>query len=155
MFTRFKIGGIKVTFTVARVVKVIGVNSTLNDGNHIIMWDFDHKTLREIKRELGRVQIIYQLPDIVILRSSEPDNYIAYCFKRCDWVESMRIVLSTEGIDLNFFKYGVYRGHWTLRVTEKLDTYPYRVGVLHGYSKPDVDFEDLRSWVRYETLGGK
>lgn len=155
MIKRVTIGDIRITFTVARVAKVIGVNSTLESGSHIPMWDFDNVPLDYVKDALRKVQARYFLSDIYILRSSEPDNYIAYCFTAKDWHDVVMIIAQTEYVDWNFFKYGVYRERFTLRVSAKKDGLPYLVAKLDGYDKPNCTPEDLNSWVRYETLKGE
>jgi len=37
-------------------VEVVGVNSTLRDGSHVIFWDFDNTTLADVKDALLLVQ---------------------------------------------------------------------------------------------------
>jgi len=152
MIKRVTIGDLRLTFTAARITKVIGVNSQLDDGMHVLMWDFDNVLLRDAGDALRRVQTRYFLSDIYILRSSIPDNYIAYCFSSQDWRKAIEIIAQTEFTDLNFFKYGVYRGRFTLRVSAKKEQRPYLVAKLPGYEQADCFIEELNSWVRYETL---
>jgi len=155
MIKRVTIKDLRLTFTAARITKVMGVNSQLDDGSHILMWDFDDVPLDLVKQALSRVQARFFLSDILILRSSEPNNYIAYCFTAKDWRDVVMIIAQTEYMDWNFFKYGVYRGRFTLRVSPKQVEKPYLVARLEGYDKPDCSPEDLNSWVRYETLKGR
>jgi hypothetical protein len=152
MIKKFRIGRWRFTFTFAPVVDVIGVNSVLPDGSHILMWDFDDVDLETVKWSLAWVQWRYNLPAIYILQSSENEHYIAYCFKKVSWRKAIEIIASTPNIDLNFFKYGVYREKFTLRVTPKADKKPRLVCILDSQVLPDASIEDLKSWVKYETL---
>jgi len=152
MILRCTIGNRRLTLTWARIAKVIGVNSELGNGQHILMWDFDDINLDVVKQELRIVLTRYCLSDIHILRTKEPDNYIAYCFTALDWRRAIEIVAATGAVDLQFLRFGVYRGHFTLRVTPKGKRTPYLVDRLDGYTLPTCTPLDLRSWVRYETL---
>jgi len=149
---RIKIGNYRLTLTCARVARVIGANSNLEDGRHILMWDFDEVPLEDVKAALRRVQVRYFLSDIHILRTKEPDNYIAYCFTANEWKIAVEIIAQTSHVDWQFFRFGVYRGHFTLRVTPKGERTPYLVCRLDGFEMPDCTPLDLKSWCRYETL---
>lgn len=155
MIKRITIGDTRVTFTIARITKVIGVNSRLDDGRHILMWDFDDMPLDRVAEALRKVQARYFLSEIYILKSSEPNNYIAYCFTAKEWQEAVEILAQTKGVDENFFKYGVYRGRFTLRVSEKNGERPHLVTKLEGYDLANCSVKELNSWVRYETLKGR
>lgn len=154
MIKRFNIGQVRFTFTCAKVTKVVGVNSELGEGKHILMWDFDNVSLDEVVKELRAVQADCILPDIHILVTKEPTNYIAYCFARTDWRVAVYIIAATRLVDWNFFKYGVYRGRFTLRVSPKQGRAIKHKLTLKGYRPPDCTIKDLKSWVRYETLAG-
>jgi hypothetical protein len=149
---KFTLGRWRFTFSMAPITEVVGVNSILPDGNHILMWDFDDTRLDDVLYALARVQVIYRLPDIYVLETKPYTNYIAYCFKRVPLQKAVEIIAATRGIDWNFLKYGVYRGRFTLRVTPKLGRRIKRVAVLHGMTPQDVELRELQSWVRYETL---
>lgn len=142
----------RMTLTIARVAKVIGVNSELENGRHILMWDFDEVPLNEVFHDLRVVQTRYLLSDIHICRTKEPDNYIAYCFSSQDWKTAVEIVAQTHTVDWQFLRFGVYRGHFTLRVTPKNDREIKPAIRIEGYELPDCKPSDLKSWVRYETL---
>ncbi len=152
MIKGFTIGKWKIAITIARHARVIGVNSELEDGRHILMWDFDDVELDKVKEALWRVQSKYWLSEIFILRTKEPNNYIAYCFRTKEWPRAVEIVVSTEGVDWQFIRFGVFRGKFTLRVTPKGERTPYLVDRLEGLCSPDVSPQELKSWVRYETL---
>jgi len=152
MILRFRVWKWRFTFTFAPVVDVIGVNSKMRDGRHILMWDFDHLPLAAVIAILTELAYRERLPDIFILESSKPDNYIAYCFHACSWWDSKRIIASTPKVDEQFFKYGVYRGYWTLRVTMKDKYHPKLVYTVYSVYSNTARVDDLDSWVVYETV---
>jgi len=152
MIKRLTIGNYRLTLTFARVAKVIGVNSQLENGRHVLMWDFDDVELANVVEDLKRVQIKYFLSDIHILRTKEPNNYICYCFTSQDWRRAVEIVAQCHYVDWQFLRFGVYRGHFTLRVTPKNERTPKAIYRLIGYDQPDCKPEELTSWVKYETL---
>jgi hypothetical protein len=152
MIKRITIKNIRMTFTIAKVAKVIGVNSNLEDGRHILMWDFDDVSLNKVEDVLKEVQFHYQLSDIFVVETKSDTNFIAYCFTALDWRKSVEIIASTPRVDYQFLRFGVYRGHWTLRVTPKNGRKPKFVARLLGLMKPTCSPKDLKSWVKYETL---
>ena len=131
----------------------MGVNSRLDDGRHILMWDFDKHSLESVVEALRVVQTRYFLSDIHILETNkEEHNYIAYCFTQTEWQRAIEIVSATYGIDWQFLRLSVYRGWFTLRVGAKKSGLPHIIKRLEGYCLPDCTPEDLREWVEYETL---
>jgi len=149
---RWKFLGYRVTFTFAPVVEVQGVNSRIDDDHHILMWDFDNHPIEIVAYALRVVQRHWNLPDIRILRSSKGKHYLAYSLMRTPWPLAMRIIAATDGIDLNFFKFGVYRGHFTLRTSKKKGQQPHFVRLLPGERRETVKIGELKSWTTYETL---
>jgi len=145
------LGRWRFTFSFAPVTKVVGVNSRLPDGQHILMWDFDDVDLKTVRDSLLIVQQQYLLPNIYILQTND-HNYIAYCFRAYPWRKAVEIIAATPFYDWNHFKYGIYRGYFTLRVTPKCGREPRLVEVLRSPQKEEVDVTQLRSWVEYETL---
>jgi len=82
------------------------------------------------------------------METGKPDHYIAYCFRRSPWKVSVAIVACTDFVDANFFKYGVYRGRWTLRVSPKETGRPRLVKVLHSPMLETATISELKSWVK-------
>lgn len=152
MIIKIRICHWRFTWTFAPVTDVIGVNSTLPEGDHITMWDFDDVPFDIVYDSLLEVQCLNQLPNIYILNTGKADHYIAYCFKAVPWQKSVQIVAETMGVDHNFFKYGVYREHWTLRVTPKEGRKPKLVKILWSKIPEDCSIDELSSWVK-GTLG--
>jgi hypothetical protein len=152
MIFKMRIGHWRITFTIAPVTDVIGVNSLMPDGNHILMWDFDDVYLYDITAVLRMIQHKYHLPNIYILTTGKKRHYIAYCFKRLPWQRVVEIIAATPLVDPNFFKYGVYRDHFTLRVTPKEGRKPKLAEILWSTVPRDCSIDELNSWTKYETL---
>lgn len=155
MIKRIDIGALRFTWSIAAVIKVVGVNSYLDDGQHILMWDFDDIDIVKIKNALRVVQTRYFLSDIYILETREKKNYCAYCFTAVDWRRAVEILAATNHLDMKYLKWCLFRGRFTLRVGPKMGRTSHCVCVLDGWELPDATVDDLRSWVIYETIGGE
>lgn len=151
MIKRLTIGDLRFTLSCARITQVIGVNSELKDGNHIIMWDFDDVSLDDVKNTLAWIQARFWLSEIIILKTKEPDSYNAWCFTRLPWQRAVEIVAATDHVDWGFFRYSVWRYHFTLRTSPKNGRDSKVVARLEGYELPTAKIEDLRYWIEYET----
>ena len=136
----------------APITNIVGVDSTLPDGNHIIMFDFDATTLNKVITEMLKVQMVYKLPTIYITETSPDTGFHAWCFKKVSWMKLIEIMAFTKGIDWNYFKYGVYRKHFTLRVSSKCGRIIKPITKLPSPVPEDVTIHELRNWVQYETL---
>ena len=155
MIKRIDIAGLRFTFSFSSIIKVVGVNSYTGDSLHFLMWDFDHVKLRDVIRALKTVQTRYGLSDIHIAKTKDDGGYHAFCFSTVDWQRAVEIVAATEFVDMKYLKWSVFRGRFTLRVSEKMGRIPHKVALLDGYGMPDVTIRDCKSWVIYETVGGK
>ena len=152
MILKLTIFNWRFTFSCAPITKIIGVNSILPNGNHILMWDFDDITLNNVVAALLITQRTYNLPTIYIMETKKDKNYIAYCFKEVTWRKTIEIITYTKGVDYNFIKYGIYRNKFTLRVSPKCGRKPKLVYKLFSDEPEDVKIKDLKSWVQYETI---
>lgn len=152
MIIKITIGSWRFTWSMAPITEVIGVNSNLPDGNHILMWDFDFADIFAIKLELEAIQKRFKLPNIYILKTSPKQGYHAYCFHAVSWKKCVQILASSYMIDWNYFKYGIYRGHFTLRVSPKCGRVIKPFITLLSNVEEDAVIKDLKSWVQYETL---
>jgi hypothetical protein len=148
MIFKLRIFSWRFTFTLAPVTDIIGVNSRLSDGDHIIMWDFDDVELCLVAATLKWVQKHFELPNIYIMNTGTQDHYIAYCFERCCWHKSVAVVAETNFVDPNFFKYGVYRERWTLRVSPKESRKMLLVKTLYSPISESASIAELNSWVK-------
>jgi len=152
MIFKLRFGKWRLTITLSPVTDVVGVNSKLKDGTHILMWDWDNKTLEKVIAGLNIVQLIYDLPNIYILESKAKCNYMAYCFVKVTWQQAKEIVAATPGVCENFYKWGVFRGKFTLRVTPKSGRWPKLVHILTSPRPEECTPNDLADFVKYETL---
>ena len=152
MIVKFTIGCWRFTSSMAPIVNIIGVDSTLDGDDHIIMWDFDAAIYTDVRNELLKVQRVYELPNIYISETSKDSGYHAWCFKRVSWRKLVEILAFTHLIDWHYFKYGIYRGHFTLRVSTKCGRKKRHVEILRSKVPDDVTIHDLKKWVNYETL---
>ena len=154
MIIRIRIGNWRFTFTLYQITDITGVNSLLPDGNHILMWDFDDVPLEIVQSELGIIQSIYDLPTIYILNTGKPNHYIAYSFAKCTWRLTVEILAATPHICEDYFKWGVFRKRFTLRVTPKEGRKPKLVALLYSKTPEDVNVSELTSWVK-DTLSAR
>jgi hypothetical protein len=154
MHTIFKLrfGKMKLTITLSPVIDVIGINSLLPDGNHILMWDFDEVPLSFVKKALRVQQLMHMLPQIRILETQKDRGYIAYCLTRCPFNKAIEIIAATQYICFNFLKWGVFRKRFTLRISHKHGRTPHLIHVLDSNIIEDVLIGELSSFVKYETL---
>jgi hypothetical protein len=149
---KFKLGKWRIAIGILPTVRTVGVYSSLPDGNHILMWDFDDKPLDLVEAELVWTQLNYALPRIYILNTGKKNHFIAYCFKRVSFELAREIIASCHDIDPEFYRLGVYRGRWTLRIGPKCGRVPKLVKVLESKIPEDVDIKELRDFVKYETV---
>jgi hypothetical protein len=152
MIIKLTIGKWRFTFSVAPTTKVVGVNSNLPDGNHILMWDFDTGDYDSIKEELRWMQAMFNLPNVYTCKTGKKHGYHAFCFKALPWRKCVEILAATPTLDWNYFKFGVYRGHFTLRVSPKHARQITYLETLHSGIPEDCKPDDLQNWVQYETL---
>lgn len=154
MFLRLTLPGQRrLTITLAQVEEVVGVNSLIAEDSHILLWDFDNTPYHEVYDSLQHVQARDSLPDIELFKSrSDAENYHAYCFKLLPWKIAVGIIATTPLVDWNFLKWGMVRGKMTLRIGPKGSSIPHQVAMIPGSVKADLGWQDLPSFVNYETL---
>ncbi|KKM68435.1 hypothetical protein LCGC14_1460890 [marine sediment metagenome] len=143
----------RMTFTLAKIIKVMGVNSEYQPGQHVLMWDFDGESLETVVEELSWAQKRYNLPPVHIF-SGRPggESFHAYCFKLVGMREMLRVLAETPSVDYGFLKWTVFRGHATLRIGPKDTHIPFQIMVLPSAVAPDIEPKALASFVEYETL---
>ena len=148
---RRRIGNFKFSLVMGTVRDVKGVNSSLHNGGHIIMWEFDEPDYTKVERWLWTTQAFHGLPAIHVSQSHPGGGYHAYCLKRVEWIESIAIVAKTEGVDPGYISMCAQRGHWTLRITDKGSGIPKFVATMPSGWPETVDPYELTSWVNYEV----
>jgi hypothetical protein len=148
---RVRLGSFTFAFHFAKITRVTGVLSRRFDGSHFILWEFDDYTLVQAKKALRAVQKGFHLPDIFIASSGRGDHYHAYCFTPVSFRLLVRILASTDGIDLKFLRWTLYRGEATLRIGPKAGRTIAWVGHLPSrvpYTIPKGGFR----FIEYETV---
>jgi len=155
MLFKARIGNWRIHFSMAYVYDVIGINSQLPDGKHILMWDFDKDTPEEVIYHLAVIQQFFNLPKICILNTGKINRHIAYCFKRVTLQKATEIISATAGVCWGFLKWGIIRNKFTLRVTPKCGRKIHLVDILHSNVPEDAKPQELQNWVQYETLHDK
>jgi len=149
-----RIGPIYVHLLVRRVYDVTGINSKLEDGRHILLWDFDEKPLDLISAELEAIQAKHCLSAIYIVNTGLEDYYHAYCFTALDWVKCREIIASTPTVDRIFLALGIMRGYFTLRISPKRNRKFKLAKVLESSVEPEVNPYSLGSFEEYFTSRG-
>jgi len=152
MIFKIRFGKWRLTITLSPVINVIGVNSLMKDGTHILMWDWDNTTLEAVIAGLNIVQLLYDLPNIYVLESMPKRNYMAYCFAKVTWAKAKEIIAATPFVCENFYKWGIFRRKFTLRITPKEGRWPHLVHILTSPRKEECTPHDLEDFVQYETL---
>ena len=152
MIARWKLWKWRLTFTAAKVVNVIGANSQIDKDEHVLMWDFDGIPLAKVKKALQFIQTHFELPEIRIFRTSPGTNYQAWCYKRVSWWKAKMIVARTHYVDEGFYRFAVFRGHFTLRTSDKQGRRIRLIATLPSKVPEDAHEFALISWTKYETL---
>ena len=148
---RFRHGEWRVGGYLYRVQDQMGVNSQVGPDAHALLWDFDNIALDQVVASLVSVLRFYDLPQIRVVAGSAPGRYHAYCLARKTWIETVRILAATEGICWRFFRFGVARGKFTLRVTGKNNQFPRTLIRIPSAKSETVMLDELSSFVRYES----
>jgi len=132
-----------------RVTKRTGVNSRLDDGNHFLMWDFDATPEGKVIESLAAVQERFQLSNIYLMGTGVTGYYHAYCFTRRSWADTLYILASTERLDEMYFRIGVIRGYFTLRISGKQGETMNGVCCLASGVPETVDPANIRDFCEY------
>lgn len=152
---RKRIGRLKFSLVVGTITQVQGVNSTLENGGHIIMWEFDETDFYKVRDWLLRAKALWKLPAIYLSQSHPDGGYHAYCLARLEWLQTVAVVADTPGVDPGYVSMCAMRGHWTLRLTDKGRGRPEFICKLESEYPDDVTPSDLKSWVNYEVWSSK
>lgn len=135
--------GYELTFELNKVVKQTGVCSKIgNSDKHIFMADFDNIALENVKKQLLNIQNYYVLSDVVILESSK-NNYHAYSYVARDFNEICKMLLDLPDVDETFFRLGVARGYWTLRISDRKNSKITKVYTLLSRKSYEMSPLDL------------
>lgn len=137
---------------VCSLQQTVGVNSTLGDGEHIIMWDFDQGTEVEVYSALWNTIRHYGLPQAHMVQSS-PGRWQGYCLVALPWEKVVGVVASTPLVDLVWLAHCILRGYLTLRVGVKDGHLPRAYAVIASPARETVKREQLRNLVCYYVEG--
>lgn len=153
MRVRLAVRGWEAFLSVGRRHKTKGINSVLPDGRHMLMWDFDDVPFRKVHNELTRLRTQYGLANIHVIQSSAEGCYHAYCFQSRKWADVLRILADTHYLDQAFFKIGIMRGYFTLRIRNKRGFHFTPIEVIGGPGIEDVNIDQLTT-LEYWTKKG-
>lgn len=127
----------------SRLEKRNGLCSQIYGTNkHILLWDFDHVSLKKLCENLSFLQYKYELPKIYILKTSI-SGYHAYCFKSYDLKDVIHILSDTIDIDDTYLRLGMVRGYYTLRFSGRQDGKPKLVKILESNFPESVSPIDI------------
>lgn len=122
-----------------KVEHLEGINSKLKRkiDQHIILFDFDDMPIKNVMNSLKITQKKYDLGEIFIITDRE-NSYRAMCFKTVKFIELLKILIDTKGIDEYFIRYTARKGEATIRTTTKKGRKDIIIaGYLEGkYYKP-------------------
>ena len=155
---KIEIGNIRFRFdcSISKLADVDGINSNIfflgeANGNHILLWDFDNTPLQIVIDDLRCLQHLFDLPKIHIIESS-PEHYHAYCFSEQRKSEAIYILSLSPHIDQTYFKLGIIRGYWTLRITPKKRSDLFKpICILDSEIPEDFTLKDMLQTVKYRT----
>lgn len=151
MRVRFDFKGLRFFLAITRSKEVEGVNSKLPDGWHFLMWDFDEVEEGKVIFALLEVQRFFKLSSICIISTGIPNHHHAYCFTKASYPTVLSILASTEGLDQMYFKIGVIRGYFTLRISDKKDRVFQPRITLASPVPPDINPSEIASFITYWT----
>lgn len=152
MILKIRFWNWKFMFSCSQIEDIVGVNSKVGEDEHILMWDFDRGNFNHIRDEMLAVQDALTLPSIYVVRTKKTGSYHCYCLRKTSFQEACVLLSNTIGIDMTYFRLGVTRGYWTLRISPKSGRDITLVDVLESDVPEDVSVKNLKSFVIYETL---
>jgi hypothetical protein len=97
-----------------------GVTSYCTDGKHILMFDFDGLTLKEVIIEMYLLRNAHKLSQIYILKNDRKNSFGVFCLDKFKLYEAIEIISSTSA-DKSYKRapllYGLKR--WVYRFDKK------------------------------------
>jgi hypothetical protein len=148
---RFTIGNVQVEVSVRRVVWVKGFISKLDDGRHILMWDFDGVSENEVRMAIGEAITRWILPDVLVWSTGRPYSYHAVCLEPYEFNDALAIVATTRYVDRWYIALSAIRGYFTLRYSAKGNESNRKAFWVYGVGKPSLRLSDISRGVRYPT----
>lgn len=93
-----------------------GISSLTQDNQHIFMADSDGISFYTFRLEMKRIQAVYDLSDIFIIKSTHGFN--AFSLDKLTLNLIYDIGINSRVMDRDFFVYGLPRGYFTLRMDQ-------------------------------------
>jgi len=134
-----------------RVYKTGGINSILESGLHMPLFDLDNVNIRDVETEALRLQEKYELGDAVIINTGRQDSYHLYFMSAKNWRECIRIGVECRYVDLKHIQFSLKRKHFTLRVLSKAKRKLYLQSVVESRFENTATKNNITSFVLYET----
>jgi len=115
-----RIGKLQLRAYATILEKRIGICSQKDtrEDKHALLIDFDNSSISTIINSLSSLQKKYKLPAIYIVASSK-HSYHAYCFTARKFMEIIHILSDIPELDESYFRLGIIRGYFTLRITSR------------------------------------
>jgi hypothetical protein len=151
LYLRTKLLNFRIVFYWRKVTEVSGVNSVTKDGFHIPMIDTDECSLAQCIEEIRKLQRVYKLGAASICSTGRPDSYHIYIWTKMSWKDAIQVVSSCKIGDLKHLYFSLRRGHFTLRISDKKGRKVKLIEEVVSKYKSNCDFNDLDSFVKYET----
>ena len=93
---------------------VNAVKSICRDNSHIILWDFDGVCYNEVYKNLKKIQKIFYLPNIYLIKTTYGFN--AFCLVKLPFELVYEIKCNTPKDDYYHSIFGFNLGGWCLRM---------------------------------------
>jgi len=130
----------------------VGINSRVGKDKHFLFWDFDDVDLIDVCGALKEVQKRYHLPSLYVFNTGKPGHFYAICPKLVSFKKACEIIAATRYIDLQFYRLGIMRWRWTLRISNKPNRENIKLACIIDSDEPTVDsLGEIKSFVLYET----
>lgn len=113
-----------------------------SDDKHALLMDFDNSSLSKIINDMYTIQLKYNLPTIYIIASSSY-SYHAYCFTGRPFMQIIHILSDIPEIDESYFRLGIVRGYFTLRITPRKNDKFKIVKILASCFPEEMKREEL------------
>lgn len=151
MHTRIALGSLRIYLSITKRQPVLGVNSILADGEHVLLLDFDEvPSPTELEDGLNSFARWHRLPPIYVVESSE-GKYHGYCYHRLDWQRAALLMADCPYVDDMHQRLGIMRQYWTLRISDKAEWYMRRAFATGGYAAETAEPGELQSFVQYDS----
>lgn len=119
MMIRFRIRDWLTVFYVRKSKKVTGLNSTLINGDSMLMLDCDGVKLVDLQIELRRLMEKYRLPNCHIFSTGRKDSFHVYSWISRPFLKCLAIAADCNYIDEKYVYFSARRSHFTLRTSHK------------------------------------